>query len=61
MQKARVGDVQQNNRGPGFVIYDDAGKPRLAMTYSNEREAKAAHGLVVAALANAAYATGLRG
>jgi hypothetical protein len=41
--------------GPGFVIYDETGKPALILGYLYESEAETARAHIAAALANAAY------
>jgi len=61
MQKSRVGPVQfvGDNvgmfSGPGFVVYDETGKPCLTLGYLYESEAKTGRAHIAAALANAAY------
>ena len=41
--------------GPGFVIYDETGKPCLTLGYLYESEAETGRAHIAAALANAAY------
>jgi hypothetical protein len=58
MRKCTAGPVQsvtdgQHFSGWGFVIYDDSGKPRLTLSYSDKKDAEAGYVHVAAALAKA--------
>ena len=61
MHKGRAGPVQSVGdnmgmfSGPGFVVYDETGKPALTLGYLYESEAETARAHIAAALANAAY------
>jgi hypothetical protein len=64
MQNWRVGNVQSVDSGsflgPGFILYDETGKPCVMFGYLKEEDAKAGHEHVEVALANVASVTGLR-
>jgi hypothetical protein len=64
MQNWRVGNVQSVDSGdfsgPGFVLYDENGKPCVMFGYSNERDAKDGHEHIEAGLASVASVTSLR-
>ena len=61
MQKSRAGPIQSVGdnigmfSGPGFVIYDETGKPCLTLGYLYESEAETGRAHIAAALATAAY------
>jgi len=61
MQKSRAGPIQSVGdnmgmfSGPGFVIYDETGKPCLTLGYLYESEAETGRAHIAAAFANAAY------
>jgi hypothetical protein len=50
-----VGDNMGVFSGPGFVVYDETGKPALTLGYLYESEAETARAHIADALANAAY------
>ena len=61
MHKGRAGRVQSVGdnmgmfSGPGFVVYDETGKPCLTLGYLYESEAETGRAHIAAALANAAH------
>jgi hypothetical protein len=63
MQNWRVGSLgpvnSGNFSGPGFVLYDEDGKPCVMFGYSSERDAKAGREHIEAALANVGSVTSL--
>ena len=64
MQNWRVGNVQSVDSGsflgPGFILYDETGRPCVMFGYSTEETAKAGREHIAAALANVVSVTGRR-